>query len=232
MDKDSLRLVDRTFAHSKLGYCSDYQISDKFVWDRATPLNECKIQNKFSKILTHEKSLVDLGEPYEFIPFGCCWIPNEEHMIYNKTKNISIIASNKAMTDGHQKRHTVIETFKDKIDVYGRGWNPVEHKVDALAPYRFSIVIENCSRDGWFTEKLIDCFATGTIPIYWGAPDIGDYFNTTGILKFNTINELTNILENTTQDNYNLVLESIEDNLERSKNYLLPDNWVLTKVKG
>ena len=46
----------------------------------------------------------------------------------------------------------------------------------------FSIAIENASYETYFTEKLLDCFATGTIPVYYGAPDIGDYFNKDGII--------------------------------------------------
>ena len=28
---------------------------------------------------------------------------------------------------------------------------------------------------GWITEKIFDCLFTGTIPVYWGAPDIADH---------------------------------------------------------
>ena len=34
----------------------------------------------------------------------------------------------------------------------------------------------------FITEKVNDCFLTGTIPIYLGAPDIGDYYNLDGII--------------------------------------------------
>jgi len=270
MGVDRLRLIDSTFAHSKLGYCSDYQTSDKFVWDRETPLDECEhlvytdmclnqavegnkaknvawliepmcianqnydlikqIQGRFSKILTHDKSLLDLGTPYEFVPFGCCWIPKENQRIYDKTKDVSIIASSKSMTNGHKFRYKVINEFKDKLDVYGRGWNPIEHKVEGLVPYKFSVVIENCKREGWFTEKLIDCFATGTIPIYWGAPDIGNFFNLAGILQFDTMVELSNILNMTSGEVSTPMSDAIKDNFERITDYLLPDDWVYDKV--
>ena len=32
----------------------------------------------------------------------------------------------------------------------------------------FSVCIENDVYDTYFTEKILDCFATGTIPIYKG----------------------------------------------------------------
>ena len=43
-------------------------------------------------------------------------------------------------------------------------------------------VFENGQYETYFTEKLLDCFATGTIPVYLGAPDIGNYFNKDGII--------------------------------------------------
>jgi hypothetical protein len=29
--------------------------------------------------------------------------------------------------------------------------------------------------ENWVTEKIVDCVITGTVPIYWGAPNIGEY---------------------------------------------------------
>jgi hypothetical protein len=48
-------------------------------------------------------------------------------------------------------------------------------KSDVLGGYTFSICFENMVLKGWVTEKLFDCFCAGTVPIYWGAPDIEDY---------------------------------------------------------
>jgi hypothetical protein len=189
-----------------------------------------RIQGRFSKILTHEDELIKLGAPYEFVPFGCCWIAPEDQMIYDKSKLVSIIASAKMQTDGHRLRHDVITQLGDKMSVYGRGFNPVEHKVAALAPYKFSVVIENCARKGWFTEKLIDCFATGTIPIYYGAPDIGDFFNHKGIITFDTVEDLRVILDNLDNVSYYNLL-AINDNFNITKNYLLPDELIYKSIK-
>jgi hypothetical protein len=47
-----------------------------------------------------------------------------------------------------------------------------------------SFAFENANYPGAFCEKLTDFFATGTIPIYWGNPDIGEFFDTNGIIIF------------------------------------------------
>ena len=67
--------------------------------------------------------------------------------------------------------------------LYGRNWphyrvygGSVDRKVDTLKNFRFSFAYENiCSVPGYVTEKIFDCFHAGTIPIYWGAPNISDY---------------------------------------------------------
>jgi hypothetical protein len=48
----------------------------------------------------------------------------------------------------------------------------VPSKLEALSRDTFSISFENLVIDGWVTEKIFDCFAVGTIPVYWGARDI------------------------------------------------------------
>ena len=49
-----------------------------------------------------------------------------------------------------------------------------ESKYEVLAKYQFSLCFENMAMLGYVTEKIFDCFYAGTIPIYWGAPDIYD----------------------------------------------------------
>jgi hypothetical protein len=263
-----LKIKDYTFAHSHLGYCSDYQKSEKFNWDRTDAekgeivvytdgrLLESKdpstsvawiiepieiapqvynyiVNNEhmFKKIYTHEKTLLDLNSKYEFVPFGCCWIDKKDQNIYQKNKNLSIISSHKNETSGHKLRHDVIQKFGSMMDVYGRGYNPIDYKLTALKDYRYSIVIENCKRDYWFTEKLIDCLITGTIPIYWGCPSIGDFFDTRGFIIFENVEELSDILANISEDTWISKLEYIKHNYKKAQNYLLPDDHVYDKIK-
>jgi hypothetical protein len=49
---------------------------------------------------------------------------------------------------------------------------PARSKSETFAQYRFALCFENSVLKGWMTEKLFDCFFTGTVPVYWGAPDI------------------------------------------------------------
>jgi hypothetical protein len=50
-------------------------------------------------------------------------------------------------------------------------------KLSLLKQYRFTIAFENRQKKGYVTEKMFHPLLVGSIPIYWGAPDIRDYFN-------------------------------------------------------
>jgi len=188
------------------------------------------VNNNFKKVFTHEKTLLDLNQNFEFVPTGGCWIEDEDKGIHKKTKNISIISSDKKQTYGHKLRHEIIKNFSNKIDLYGNGYNPIDKKIYGLKDYRFSLVVENIKRDYYFTEKLIDCFVTGTIPIYWGCPSIGNFFDIRGILVFDTLKDLSNIINNIDEKTYEDMLKYAHINFEKSKNYILPDIDVYNKI--
>ena len=185
--------------------------------------------NKFHKILTYDKTLIETYDNVEFYPHGGCWINTKDHIIYKKSKLISIIVSDKIQTFGHKLRHSTIDVLKKNkydISIFGKGYNPIEYKLEALKDFAFSIVIENSKMDYYFSEKIIDLFITGTIPIYWGCPSIGDFFNLDGIIVFNDIEDLFIKLNTLSLDKYNYMLPAINDNFERAKKYLTSEDWL------
>jgi hypothetical protein len=52
---------------------------------------------------------------------------------------------------------------------------PARSKSEVLGQYTFAVCFENMKLHGWVTEKIFDCFFAGTVPVYWGAPNIEDY---------------------------------------------------------
>ena len=96
-----------------------------------------------------------------------------------KTKNLSVISSDKAFTEGHRLRLEFVQRLKqdmgDGLDYFGKGVRVP--KWDGTAAYKYSIVIENsCYADYW-TEKLADAFLVETYPFYYGCPNVSDYFS-------------------------------------------------------
>lgn len=99
--------------------------------------------------------------------------------ISSKPLDVSIIASTKSHHDGHDKRSKFVDLIQQQVaaDLFGRGREKeVSDKWEALAQYKYSIAIENSSQNNYWTEKIVDCFLANTIPFYYGAPNINEYF--------------------------------------------------------
>ncbi len=186
----------------------------------------------FSYVLSHNKEFLKSIPNGLYYPFGGCWIEEADRKIYPKTKLVSIIASDKIKSIGHKLRHEVIEKFAaaHNIDVFGRGYKEIPYKLEALKDYAYTIVIENEQSKGWFTEKLIDAFQTGCIPIYWGAPDIYDYFeNTKGIFNIEFLEDFLNAEKKrpgSIMEHYNECLETTNKMLELSKKYTCTEDYL------
>jgi hypothetical protein len=100
--------------------------------------------------------------------------------IPEKSKTLSWIVGNPLSIPGHFKRLSFLKFIQDKspikIDLFGRAVCFIDDKWDGLAPFKYSLAIENsCSPDYW-TEKLADCFLSWTIPIYYGCTNLEKYF--------------------------------------------------------
>ncbi len=59
-------------------------------------------------------------------------------------------------------------------EAYKKSWPA---KLDFLANYKFTIAFEHTSAENYLTEKIWHAFFTGSIPIYWGCPQVAEYFN-------------------------------------------------------
>lgn len=174
---------------------------------------------QFNYVLTHTKELMDQIPNAVFYAFGGTFIKPEDFKLFEKTKNISMVASSKSYCAGHLYRHRIRESVIGKVDIFGAG-NPIEYKLDGLKDYRYSIAMENSKHDFYFTEKLVDCFLTGTVPIYWGCPGIGRFFNPHGMMNFETQEELHKFLEKASETDYNSRRAAIEENYNRAKTYV------------
>jgi hypothetical protein len=115
------------------------------------------------------------------------------------------------------------------VDYFGQGINDIVGKIEGLQDYRFSITIENGKYDNYFTEKILDCFLTGTIPIYNGCDNIAEFFDMDGIITFNTIDELTDIITNLTDSDYESRKDAIQRNFELAKQYAYNNDQLFDK---
>jgi hypothetical protein len=103
-----------------------------------------------------------------------------EMSVPEKSKPISVICSTSSRLPGHRARRAFVQRLRaklgDRVDVYGRGERPIPDKRDAIVPYRYHIALENSRVHDYWTEKLSDAYLGWAFPIYWGCPNIGEYF--------------------------------------------------------
>lgn len=177
-------------------------------------------------VMTQDARLLDCGAPYVEFLFGTSWI---DHIIdrptpFSKSRIVSLMGAKHNDPKGmHVLRNNVIDTLRQdpRVDCFGRGVNPVDSKLTALEPYAFSIAIENSQQNFYFSEKIIDCFLTDTVPIYLGCPKIERFFDARGMITFNSHEELPAILDSLSLEKYEEMFPYVQANRERA----IQHNW-------
>jgi hypothetical protein len=185
----------------------------------------------FDFILTHNQDILNNYSNAELFTFNSIWASNKSYE--PKEFNISTLVGNKTLTKNQVMRQelwcTQLEIPNRKF--YASSFGPpayaydnpsIGENKDELFKSQFHIAIENCSIDNYFTEKILDCFISKTVPIYCGCTNIGKYFNENGVLKFNNIKECIEICKKITADTYNEMLPAIEENYNKALEYI---NW-------
>lgn len=180
------------------------------------------LENNFELIFTHDTRLLPLSKKIKLVLCSSApWIV--VHQIYPKSKLVSMIASTKVMCHAHVYRQKIANKFTNKIDLYGSGRPTfIEKKEQGLNDYYFSIAMENDDYPNCITEKIIDCFATGTIPIYWGTSAISQFFNDKGIIFLTDDFKV----EDLSPDLYYSKMEYIKENFETAHNWPIGEDYI------
>jgi len=189
--------------------------------------NISQIEDQYELIFTHDRRLMSLSKKMTLVPsLQVPWIADRK--IHKKSKLLSMIASTKLMCPAHTYRQTVWKKYINQLDLFGTGHNPnrqIEKKEMGLNDYYFSIVVENDNYPDWISEKVTDCFATGTIPIYWGAPSIGEFFNEKGIITLTDEFKVSDL----SPELYFSKMEYIKDNFERVMSMPIAEDYMYNK---
>lgn len=181
----------------------------------------------FKEVWTHDEEILNVLPNARWLPMAGTWVNGKDRVIHTKAKLCSFIASSKNYAPGHKLRQEIRPVLPSFIDQFGAGYKPIRNKAEGLNPYCFSIAIENCVRDTYFTEKIIDCFLTGTVPIYWGTPKIAKHFNKNGILHFNTSEELIQIVSSLSIGRYESMMNAVKENYSLAKEFEVGEDWIM-----
>lgn len=162
-----------------------------------------------------------------------------------KTFEVSFLSGIKNLSIGHQFRqeiytlenqitipkkwYKVLDDFDHSTNVrpgYPEYSKDISHIPEFEAPEQygrrilfndsmFHIAVENVKNINWYTEKISQAFATKTVPIYWGCPNLDELgYDPRGIITFETKEELLDILNNLSPEDYFSRLEYINYNYE------------------
>ena len=150
-----------------------------------------------------------------FIEFPCyiMYFKSYPNMYFEPTKciknnDVSVVISNVTAHDAHErllfldkleKKMNVLYggTYKNNIGGKVEGnWDSV-NLINFYKNTKFVITMENTKIEHYITEKLINGFRAGIVPIYWGSPHISKNFNTKRFI----------VLEDTSESSIDAVID-------------------------
>ena len=200
--------------------------------------------NTYNFLLTHNQQLLNYSNKAKLFEFGGCWI--KDYNFTEKTFTISTLVGGKLMSNGHYLRQILLNNINRIVNpkkIFISSHFPLKNKIEnndfiileneknPLFDSQFHICIENTKRENWFTEKLIDCLITKTIPIYWGCPNIGDWFNLDGFFIVDNIEDIINVSNSLNKDIYKTKILAIEENYEKAKQFVNLEERLKNKIK-
>lgn len=181
---------------------------------------------QFKYIFTHDSQLLRLPNA-KMLNWADVWLTTDSE----KDMGISLCTSPKDWCPLHHARLELYNYFKEHggVDCFYGDWNNSEipniKPEDYLEHYKFSIIIENDIDDFWFTEKILNCFSTKTVPIYVGARKIDEIFNGGGIIHADNCQDVIHIIEHLIHDEeilYEMMKNAIDDNFKRVEPWKTP----------
>lgn len=201
-----------------------------------TPNDIIKHHKQYDKIVSSNPEVIKNCSNAIFMAYGTTWLNKSKHHSDSfghfteqlgtlpKNHSISMICNSLHGKSGYNLRHAIF-SYRDNIQIAKNFYSSTRFPIDGLNLLpeddkihlfnsMYSIAIESSSEINYFTEKLIDCLITKTIPVYWGCPNIHEFFDTSYWIKIEDVFAF-DFSENYYNDNLNKIL----NNFEQAKPY-------------
>lgn len=145
----------------------------------------------------------------------------DEDILREKTDFCAFVVSkgDKYVAKEREEFFRALSSYK-KVNSGGRFLNNIGipegiiDKYEFQKKHKFTIAFENSSHDGYTTEKLMQAFAAGTVPIYWGDPKVGEVFNEKAFINVNSYKSIDDVIK--------LVKDIDEDDVKYMKMLSVP----------
>lgn len=195
--------------------------------------------NTLAALFTHSERLLDKYPNACIIPGGGVWYGTEmrggtldSDAYLKKSSLLSIVSSTKQYCPLHSFRIDLAKEIERTHigDVMGTIVNRYVKIGDSLTDYMYSVGIENAQTKYYYTEKLMNCFASMTVPVYYGATEIGKFFNPDGIIEIKEPSvecAIETIKKWCSREDYESRKEAIIDNYNRVQHYLCLEDFIM-----
>lgn len=168
----------------KIYFTGECIVPDFNLCDYAMAFDHIKFGDRYLRVPLYE--LFQYKQRYQTLIDGT--IPAK-----SKTEFCGFVVSNDQGMKERLQMFKLLSAYK-KVDSGGRYMNniggPVKDKLAFDQSHKFSLTFENCSHRGYTTEKIVEAFAAGAIPIYYGNPEIGQEFNTKAFVNIHDFESL------------------------------------------
>lgn len=173
---------------------------DMNIFDYAFPFDsDLKMGDRIMKtpnLLFHGSGIYDFDEK----------VLNPKKILEQKKKFCNFIYGNGGAHPFRDKLFYEISEYK-KVDSLGNHLknviikntraddNWVQISIELKAKYKFSITCENATIKGYTSEKLLTSLKANTVPIYWGDPAVGEYYNEKAFINCHDYSSFDEVLE-------------------------------------
>ncbi len=137
-----------------------------------------KINVVYNQIDTKQNNILSHGALPWHIDRDFDFLKSLSYDELNKKNKVVWITSSQKASRGHEERMNFYGRIKDieNIEIYGRGIKPIKDKWDVLSTAKYAIAYENFQNQYYWTEKIMDCYLSFTMPIYFGCKSIEKFF--------------------------------------------------------
>ena len=102
----------------------------------------------------------------------------------------------------------------------------------AFKDYRYAMVIHSIRCKNYFDEKLLNCFFTGTVPIVWSPTNVGEFFDIDGCLEFSNLEDLGEVLDKLSLEDYDSRRQAIKNNFDIAQKYISFDKYLKEQIEA